>query len=67
MDITAVETSDTYIFTVTDGTNSHQYQWCKEPPEGLSTTEYLQTCKKEALLLTELEIIKKQPPTPVNL
>jgi hypothetical protein len=63
--ISAVESTVAYIFTVTDGTdeNTFIYEWGKEPSEGVELADYLQSCKREALLLAEHEIAKKQPPT----
>lgn len=62
---TAVETGSEYIFTVTDGTaeNTFVYEWGKQPPEGQTKSEYLQSCKREALLLAQDAINRKEPPT----
>lgn len=67
--VTAVETSTAFVFTATDGTagNSYLYEWGKRPPEGQTKTQYLQSCKREAQLLAEDEIVRKQPPTELAL
>ena len=60
---TAVSTATEYIFTVTDGTEENFiYKWGKEPPEGQTVQEYLQSCKCESELLAQYEIDKKAPP-----
>jgi len=61
---TAAATATEYIFTVTDGMeeNAFVYKFGKQPPEGQTLQEYLQNCKREAELLAQLEIDKKQPP-----
>lgn len=66
---TAVEDSREYIFTTTDGTegNTFEYRWGKEAPEGQTVQEYLQNCKREAELLTQLEIDKNQPPQEIEI
>jgi hypothetical protein len=64
---TAVETATEYIFTVTDGDYSTSWSWGKQPPEGQSTSEYLQSCKREAELLASHEIVQLRPPTPIVL
>jgi hypothetical protein len=67
--VTAVESSLTYDFTVTDGTEEITlvYSWGKKPNEGQTVTEYLQQCKSEALLLAQHEIKQKQPPTELTI
>jgi hypothetical protein len=67
--ISAVETSLTYDFTVTDGTeeNTFVYSWGKEPNEGQTVTDYLQQCKGEALLLAQHEIDQKAEPTEITI
>jgi hypothetical protein len=67
--ISAVETPQTYDFTVTDGTkeNTFIYSWGKEPNEGQTVTEYIQQCKNEALLLAQHEIDKKAKPTAISI
>ena len=45
-----------YFLTVTSGEIEKQYQFCSTPPEGQSLKQYLENCKKEALLLAELEL-----------
>jgi hypothetical protein len=67
--VTAVETALSYILTVTDGTKeqTYQYEWGKEPPEGQTLTEYLQSCKREAELLARWEIDQKAAPTPIQI
>lgn len=44
-----------------------EYTWGKDAPEGQTTPEYLQACKREALLLGELELGKLQPPEEIDL
>lgn len=63
--VTAVEAATSYVFTATDGTEENTFvcEWGKQPPEGQTKTEYLQSCKREATLLAEDEIRRKQPPT----
>jgi len=58
----AFEESTTYLFNVTDGADTFKYRWGKTPPEGQTLEEYLQSCKRESLLLAEDAIAKKQPP-----
>jgi hypothetical protein len=40
-----------------------EWVWGKEPPEGQDVATYLQACKREALLLAEGELARRQPPT----
>lgn len=63
--VTAVETQTAFIFTATDGTeeNTFVYEWNILVPAGQTKTEYLKACKREALLLAEDAIARKQPPT----
>ena len=63
----AVETDLSYVFTVTDGQKTFVYEWVKQPPEGQTTEDYLQNCKREALLLAELEVTPKPTPTPIDI
>jgi hypothetical protein len=67
--ITAVESSLSYDFTVTDGTeeNTFVYSWGKELNEGQTIEEYLQQCKNEALLLAQHEIDQKAEPTAITI
>jgi hypothetical protein len=53
-----------YRFVVTDGTeeNTYTYDFVKQPPEGVTTSEYLQNCKSESLALAQWEIDQKAPP-----
>jgi sugar/nucleoside kinase (ribokinase family) len=67
--VTAIETATAYIFTTTDGSveNTFVYEWGKEPPDGQTEEEYLQSCKREAELLAADAIGRLQPPTPIEL
>lgn len=58
-----------YLFCVTDGTeeNTFEYRFRKEPPEGQTLETYLQSCKREAELLAQLEIDRKAPPQEIQL
>lgn len=38
------------------------WPWDQQPPEGQSSEEYLQTCRREALLLADLELRRRQGP-----
>lgn len=60
----AYENMTDYLFIVTDGTkeNTFEYRWGKTPPEGQDLTTYLQNCKREAELLAQMEIDRKDPP-----
>jgi len=62
--VKAYEESTNYLFVVSDGTeeNTFEYRWGKTPPPGQLLDEYLQSCKRDALLLAEDAIAKKQPP-----
>lgn len=64
---TAEQTSTTYIFTVTEGEQVFTYEWGKQPPEGQTTDQYLQSCKREAELLAADVLTRQQEPTPVNI
>jgi len=64
---TAKETATEYILTVTDGEFEFEYNWGKEPLEGQTLEEYLQSCKREAELLAQFEIDKNTEPMPVQL
>lgn len=44
-----------------------EYTWSKTPPDGQTATEYLTACKREATLLAELELARRQPPTEIAL
>jgi len=56
------EESTAYKFVVTNTIegNSFEYEFGKQIPEGQELTEYLQNCKREAELLAQMEIDKKQ-------
>ena len=45
-----------FIFTVTSGVVEKQYEFGSTPPEGQSIKQYLENCKKEVLLLAELDL-----------
>lgn len=64
---TAAETTSVYIFTVTEGEQSFVYEWGKQPPQGQTAPQYLQSCRREAELLAADEIAQQQAPTPINL
>ena len=59
MDIKCFEEPNTYLFIVE---NTFEYRWSKEIPEGKTLDDYLQTCKRESLLLGANEIIQSQQP-----
>jgi hypothetical protein len=70
LNISAIETSLTYDFTVMDDTNEENtfvYSWGKEPNEGQTKEEYIQQCKNEALLLAQHEIDRKAEPTTLDI
>lgn len=67
MTTTAVETATAYVFTVIDSEQNFVYEFCKQPPEGVKLTDYLQSCKREAELLATAEIAQNQPPTPITI
>jgi hypothetical protein len=52
-----------YRFVVTDGTeeNTYTYDYVKTPPDGITTQDYLTTCKNESLALAQWEIDQKAP------
>lgn len=62
--VTVYEYLTEYLFIVNDetGENTFEYRWSKTQPEDQTLEEYLQNCKREACLLAEHEIAKKQPP-----
>ena len=45
-----------YVFTVTLGENEKEYQFGATPPDGQTLKQYLENCKKEVLLLAELDL-----------
>lgn len=67
--VAASEYLNSYIFTVNDDTDGkiYVYEWTKEYPEGITVEEYIDSCKRESLLLTEHTITQNIPPTPINL
>lgn len=67
--VSGTETAVAYNFTVKDEETelTYSYEWGKQPPEGQSTAEYIQSCKREALLLAQDEIDRTKEPTPLNL
>jgi len=60
-EIKAYENLTNYLFAVSDGGNTFEYRWSKNPPEGQALEDYLQSCKRESLLLAELSIAQRQP------
>jgi len=61
LDAKIYEESNAYLCIVTDESNAFEYRWSKNIPEGQLLEDYLQSCKREALLLADLEIIQNQP------
>ena len=45
-----------YIFTVSSGENEKKYEFGITPPDGQTLKQYLENCKKEVLLLAELDL-----------
>jgi hypothetical protein len=62
--VKAYSKENCYEFVVTDGTeeNTYTYDYSKYPPEGVSTSDYLQSCKSESLALAQWEFDQKAPP-----
>ena len=50
-----------YLVIVNHEENTYEYRWGKEIPDGQSLEDYLQMCKREALLLTENELAQNLP------
>lgn len=59
LNVTAVETSNEYVFTVTDGVYKFVYRFGKD--------QDIQVSKREAELLAQMEINKNQPPQEIIL
>ena len=57
-DITVFENTTFHVIVKnTETTEKYEYHWGKEPPEGQDKEEYLENCKREAILLTEEKLI----------
>ncbi|MEX2395873.1 MAG: hypothetical protein WD491_02560 [Balneolales bacterium] len=67
LNTTAVESLTSYDFTVTDGMKTFKYSWSKDAPEGQTTEEYIQSCKREAELLARHELDKNVEPTELDI
>lgn len=55
------------LVTIPDPAWVCEWTWGKEPPEGVTVTDYLLACKREAELLAVEELAKRQPPEEIVL
>ena len=58
LDVVVFENATFHLIVKDNETGvEYPYHWSKEPPEGQTKEEYLENCKKEAVLLTEEKLI----------
>ena len=59
LEVTVYENDTFHVIVKNSETNiEYEYHWGKELPDGQTKEEYVEICKREAILLTEEKLIE---------